>query len=82
MRLSPNAANLPGSLNKILGKFAALGLNLTKLESRPIVGADFEFMFYFDFEGDITDGNVQNIIAELENGSENFVFLGAYKEKI
>lgn len=72
----------PGSLNKILGKFAALGLNLTKLESRPIVGADFEFMFYFDFEGDITDGNVQNIIAELENGSENFVFLGAYKEKI
>ena len=72
----------PGSLNKILGKFAALGLNLTKLESRPIVGADFEFMFYFDFEGDITDGSVQNIISELENGSDNFVFLGAYKEKI
>ena len=69
-----------GSLNKILGRFSALGLNLTKLESRPIAGSDFEFMFYFDFEGDITDKNVQNLIAGLENDSENFVFLGAYKE--
>lgn len=69
-----------GSLNKILGRFSALGLNLTKLESRPIAGSDFEFMFYFDFEGDITDKNVQHLIAGLENDSENFVFLGAYKE--
>lgn len=69
-----------GSLNKILGRFSALGLNLTKLESRPIAGSDFEFMFYFDFEGDITDRNVQDLIAGLENDSENFVFLGAYKE--
>lgn len=71
-----------GSLNKILGRFSALGLNLTKLESRPIAGSDFEFMFYFDFEGDITDKSVQNLIAGLENDSENFVFLGAYKESI
>ena len=71
----------PGSLNKILGKFSALGLNLTKLESRPIAGSNFEFMFYFDFEGDVTDPNVRTLIAELENGSDNFVFLGAYKEK-
>lgn len=71
-----------GSLNRMLGRFSALGLNLTKLESRPIIGADFEFMFYFDFDGDITEPAVQNLIAELENGSENFVFLGAYKEKL
>lgn len=71
-----------GSLNRMLGKFSALGLNLTKLESRPIAGSDFEFMFYFDFDGDVTEPAVQNLIAELENGSENFVFLGAYKEKI
>ena len=69
----------PGSLNRILGRFSALGLNLTKLESRPIAGSDFEFMFYFDFDGDITDFAVQDLIAELENGSDNFVFLGAYK---
>ena len=71
-----------GSLNRLLGRFSALGLNLTKLESRPIVGADFEFMFYFDFDGDVTEPAVQNLIAELENGSDNFVFLGAYKEII
>lgn len=72
----------PGSLNRILGRFSALGLNLTKIESRPIAGADFEFMFYFDFEGDIADESVLNLISELENGSRNFVFLGAYREKV
>ena len=70
----------PGSLNRILSRFSALGLNLTKIESRPIPNADFEFMFYFDFEGDIRDKAVENAIAELENGSDKFVFLGSYKE--
>ncbi|MBQ9485314.1 MAG: chorismate mutase [Clostridia bacterium] len=82
MSVMTSLSHEPGSLNRILGRFSALGLNLTKLESRPIVGSDFEFMFYFDFEGDVTEPAVQNLIAELENGSENFVFLGAYKEKI
>ncbi len=72
----------PGSLNGIIGKFSALGLNLLKIESRPIPNSEFEFMFYFDFEGDLSDVKVQNLIAELENGSDKFVFLGAYKELI
>lgn len=72
----------PGSLNNILGKFSALGVNLVKIESRPIPNSEFEFMFYFDFEGDISDKNVRNLIAELENGSDKFVFLGAYREII
>ena len=71
-----------GSLNRMLGRFSALGLNLNKRESRPIAGSSFEFMFYFDFDGDVTEPAVQNLIAELENGSLNFVFLGAYKEKV
>ena len=69
----------PGSLNRILSRFYAMGLNLTKIESRP-TGMGFEFMFYFDFEGDIADENVQNLIADLENGSDKFIFLGSYKE--
>jgi len=72
----------PGSLNEMLMKFSAIGLNLTKIESRPIVGTDFEFMFYFDFEGDIKKKEVLNLIAELENSSDKFVFLGSYKETI
>ena len=70
----------PGSLYKILGKFNALNLNLTKLESRPIVNSDFEFMFYFDFDGSVEDKGVLELLSELENSSENFVLLGAYKE--
>ena len=75
-------AHTPGSLNKIVSRFYAFGLNLTKIESRPIEGSDFEFMFYFDFEGDILDPQVRNLIAELDNGSDKFVLLGTYKESI
>ncbi|MBQ7340259.1 MAG: bifunctional chorismate mutase/prephenate dehydratase [Clostridia bacterium] len=70
----------PGSLNAILARFSALGLNLTKIESRPIANSEFEFMFYFDFEGNVKDIEVKNVISELENGSDKFVFLGSYKE--
>ena len=43
----------PGSLYKILARYYALGINLQKLESRPIPDRDFEFMFYFDLETSI-----------------------------
>lgn len=75
-----NLAHESGSLNKLLGKFAALNLNLTKIESRPIPDSVFEFCFYFDFEADICDKEVLNLLAELENTTENFVFLGSYSE--
>lgn len=72
--------NTPGSLNKLLAKFSNLGINLTKLESRPIVGSSFEFMFYFDFECDIRGKGVRNLLSELDNSTEQFTFLGAYSE--
>ena len=72
----------PGSLNKLLSKFYNLGINLTKLESRPMAGSSFEFMFYFDFECNIKDKGVQNLLVELDNAAEQFTFLGAYKETI
>lgn len=74
--------NSAGSLNKLLSKFSNLGINLTKLESRPIVGSSFEFMFYFDFECDILERGVRNLLAELDASTEQFTFLGAYSEKI
>jgi len=52
----------PGSLYTTIAKFAALGLNLTKLESRPIPGKDFEFMFYFDFEASIYSEEVIRLL--------------------
>lgn len=69
-----------GSLNRVLNKFSTLGLNLTKLESRPLPGTDFEFMFYFDFEGQIENSDTLSLIAELDQGTEKFTFLGSYYE--
>ena len=71
-----------GSLNNLLSRFYTQGLNLTKLESRPIGSGDFEFMFYFDFVGDVESDGVLNLLAELELDSDKFVFLGSYKEEI
>lgn len=75
-------SNKPGSLYQLLGKFYNAGINLTKLESRPINGTNFEFTFYFDFECDLSSNVVKSLIAELENSGEKFTFLGAYSETI
>ena len=69
-----------GSLNKILNRFSTLNLNLTKLESRPLENTSFEFMFYFDFEADLRDKEILNLITELDNEAQDFTFLGNYTE--
>lgn len=76
-----NLKHEAGSLNNILNRFSAEGLNLTKLESRPIPTSVFEFAFYFDFEGNIAHSEIQGLISELENACEKFVFLGNYSEQ-
>ena len=70
----------PGALNSVLSKFSALGLNLTKLESRPIPGRKFEYMFYFDFDASVADPGIAELLGELRNESEKFMFLGNYSE--
>ncbi len=75
--------NLPhktGALNKLLTRFAALNINITKIQSRPIAESDFEFVFYFDFDGDVRSREVLNLLSELNGELENFTFLGAYSE--
>ena len=76
--------NLPheaGSLNSVISRLAIAGINLCKLESRPIPGRDFEFRFFFDLEADPRDPEVVQLLCELERKSEHFVFLGAYEER-
>nr|WP_315021426.1 prephenate dehydratase domain-containing protein [uncultured Aminipila sp.] len=70
----------PTSLYNMIAKFSALGLNLTKLESRPIPGSDFEFMFYFDMEASLCSPEVVSLLCELSSQPEIFVFLGSYIE--
>lgn len=76
-----SVSHKPGSLYSLLSSFAALGLNVTKLESRPIPGRDFEFLFYVDIEASVTDEAVQSLICQIEAEQPMFVFLGAYSEK-
>jgi chorismate mutase/prephenate dehydratase len=70
----------PGALYEVLQKCAVLGINLTKLESRPIPGSDFEFMFYFDMEADVKDPAVQALLGDVQQSCEQFAFLGSYAE--
>ena len=73
----------PGALTDVLVKFAAAGVNLTKLESRPVPGSDFEFRFIFDFEATAHDPRVIKMLSAFSTDPEieNFTFLGAYSEK-
>lgn len=73
----------PGSLHSVIAKFAAIDVNLTKLESRPLPGLDFEFSFVFDFEASPNAESVRSLLAELslDPEIEHFDFLGAYAER-
>ncbi len=74
-------AHKPGSLYHAIARFASLGLNLTKLESRPIPGSDFEFLFYFDIEAPVYSPGLRALIARLERNGETFTYLGTYTEE-
>ncbi|MBR6879867.1 MAG: chorismate mutase [Clostridiales bacterium] len=70
----------PGSLSNTLSSFSALGLNLTKIESRPISGRDFEFMFYLDVEASVYSEPFISLLTRLDNEGNGFTFLGSYSE--
>ena len=70
----------PGSLSRLLTQIDAMNINLTKLESRPIPGHDFEFLFYFDLESPIESPALLRLLGELESTSEKFRYLGTYRE--
>lgn len=70
----------PGSLYSVISRFAALGVNLTKLESRPVPDSDFEFMFYFDVDASVYSPELAELITQLENELPGLVYLGSYNE--
>ena len=72
----------PGSLYNVLAKFYCLGINIIKLESRPIPGRDFDFMFYFDIDVSVYSPKFQILLSQLESEAEQFQYLGSYTEVI
>ena len=72
----------PGALYRVLARLYALGINVTKLESRPLPDRDFEFMFYFDLETSIYSEEFVQLICELDELCEEFTYLGSYCEVV
>ena len=72
----------PGSLYKLLSRFYALGINLNKLESRPLPTREFEFMFYFDLDTQVYSPGFRQLMGELPSACESFTYLGSYSEVI
>lgn len=67
-----------GSLYGILSHFIYNDLNMTKIESRPIKGKQWEYCFFVDFEGNMEDGAVKNAIRGLREEARNLKILGNY----
>ncbi len=74
------ASHTPGGLGSLLTKFGNMGINLTKIESRPIQGHNFEFLFYLDLEASLVDPRVRALLAELHESQDKFRLLGNYPE--
>lgn len=69
-----------GSLYRILGRFSMAGLNLTKIESRPIANGDFKYNFYVDLIGNIKDEGTLDLLCALYSELPGFKFLGNFHE--
>ena len=76
-----NLAHEPGALNAVVSRLAIAGVNLLKLESRPLPGREFEFRFFFDMTASVSDPAVVRLLCELEAHCDRFTFLGCYDEE-
>ena len=72
--------NKPGALYEILSKLAALNINMTKLESCPVSGRNFEFIFFLELEASVQAPGVLPMLEEMERSCASFNFLGSYAE--
>ncbi len=72
----------PGSLYHALSGLYALGVNINKLESRPLPNSDFEFMFYFDLSTSIYSDNFRQMLVRFEESSKMLKYLGSYTEVV
>ena len=72
--------NKPGALYEVLSKLAALDIDMTKLESCPVAGSDFEFIFFLELEASVKDPSVRACLEEMERSCAQFQFLGNYAE--
>jgi prephenate dehydratase len=74
--------NVPGSLFKSLAVFALRDIDLTKIESRPLQGKRWQYFFYIDFIGSVTEERCQNALNHLQEITSYFRVLGSYRREV
>ncbi|MFH1672788.1 MAG: 3-deoxy-7-phosphoheptulonate synthase [Pseudomonadota bacterium] len=73
-----STGNIPGALFETLKIFSDNGINLVKLESRPILGKPWEYMFYVDLEADVDATEFKPVLDQLKEKTEYLKVLGSY----
>lgn len=73
-------SHVPGSLYRVLKIFSEKGINLTKIESRPVKHRRWEYIFFLDFEGHTTDSHVREAVAEMKENVLFFKIIGSYPQ--
>ena len=69
-------SNEPGSLSRILNKYFLYGLDMTKIESRPIRDGSFDVVFHIDFKGNLRDRSIAAFLNDLCKSCRDFKLLG------
>jgi chorismate mutase / prephenate dehydratase len=69
----------PGALHEILKQFAERGVNLTKIQSRPTPGENWQYLFFIEVQGHATDRAIIGAIEEVRRLSKFFKVLGSYQ---
>jgi prephenate dehydratase len=72
--------NVPGGLFRALAAFALRDLNLTKIESRPLRGKPWEYLFYLDFLGRVDSPAARNALSHLRELADFLRILGCYPQ--
>ena len=76
------AADEPGSLGRVFQLFSELNVNVSKIESRPVLGRVWQYYFYLDFEAGIDDERSKKILEKIYSHVNFMRILGSYKQGV